>query len=202
MWAAAFGSFGESGCAAMAKLLEVRGLATEFTTQDGVVRAVDGISYDLNEGEIIGIVGESGCGKTVSALSIMRLVASPPGKIVGGEVIFDGQDLLKLSGAQMRRVRGNNISMIFQEPMTSLNPVLTVGRQLTETLQLHMGMNKPDSQKRARELARSGGNPGRGPPPRVLPPPAQRRNEPARDDRDGHKLQPKADLGRRADDGA
>ena len=136
----------------MAKLLEVNGLATEFTTQDGVVRAVDGISYHLDEGEIIGIVGESGCGKTVSALSVMRLVASPPGKIVGGEVLFDGQDLLKLSGAQMRRVRGNRISMIFQEPMTSLNPVLTIGRQLTETLQLHMGMNKPDSQKRAREL--------------------------------------------------
>ena len=136
----------------MAKLLEVRDLATEFTTQDGVVRAVDGISYDLNEGEIIGIVGESGCGKTVSALSIMRLVASPPGKIVGGEVIFEDQDLLRLSGAQMRRIRGNRISMIFQEPMTSLNPVLTIGRQLTETLQLHLGMNKTDSQQRAREL--------------------------------------------------
>ena len=136
----------------MAKLLEVKNLATEFSTQDGVVRAVDGISYDLNEGEIIGIVGESGCGKTVSALSVMRLIASPPGKIVGGEVIFDGKDLLKLSGAQMRRVRGNRISMIFQEPMTSLNPVLTIGRQLTETLQLHLRMNKTDSHQRAREL--------------------------------------------------
>ena len=115
----------------MAKLLEVKNLVTEFSTQDGVVRAVDGISYDLNEGEIIGIVGESGCGKTVSALSVMRLVASPPGKIVGGEVLFEGQDLLRLSGSQMRRVRGNRISMIFQEPMTSLNPVLTIGRQLT-----------------------------------------------------------------------
>ena len=146
----------------MAKLLEVKGLATEFTTQDGVVRAVDGISYDLDEGEIIGIVGESGCGKTVSALSIMRLVASPPGKIVGGEVIFDGRDLLKLSGAQMRRVRGNRMSMIFQEPMTSLNPVLTIGRQLTETLQLHMGMNKTDSNQRARELLDMVGIPDAG----------------------------------------
>ena len=136
----------------MAKLLEVKNLATEFSTQDGVVRAVDGISYDLSEGEIIGIVGESGCGKTVSALSVMRLVASPPGKIVGGEVLFEGQDLLRLSGSQMRRVRGNRISMIFQEPMTSLNPVLTIGRQLTETLQLHLKMNKTDSQQRAREL--------------------------------------------------
>ena len=136
----------------MAKLLEVKNLVTEFSTQDGVVRAVDGISYDLNEGEIIGIVGESGCGKTVSALSVMRLVASPPGKIVGGEVLFEGQDLLRLSGSQMRRVRGNRISMIFQEPMTSLNPVLTIGRQLTETLQLHLKMNKTDSQQRAREL--------------------------------------------------
>jgi oligopeptide transport system ATP-binding protein len=136
----------------MAKLLEVRDLVTEFTTQDGVVRAVDGISYDINEGEIIGIVGESGCGKTVSALSIMRLIASPPGKIVSGEVIFDGQDLLKLSNSRMRRVRGNRMSMIFQEPMTSLNPVLTIGRQLTETLELHLGMSRSDAHKRAREL--------------------------------------------------
>jgi oligopeptide/dipeptide ABC transporter ATP-binding protein len=136
----------------MAKLLEVKNLATEFTTQDGVVRAVDEISYDLNEGEIIGIVGESGCGKTVSALSVMRLVASPPGKIVGGEVLFDGQDLLRLSGAGMRRVRGNRMSMIFQEPMTSLNPVLTIGRQLTETLELHLKMSKGEARQRAREL--------------------------------------------------
>ena len=136
----------------MAKLLEVTDLATQFTTQDGLVRAVDGISYDLDEGEIIGIVGESGCGKTVSALSLIRLIPSPPGKIVGGQVIFDGQDLMGLSNARMRRIRGNRIAMIFQEPMTSLNPVLTIGRQLTETLELHLKMSGSDARQRAREL--------------------------------------------------
>ena len=108
----------------MAKLLEVYNLTTHFYTDNGVVEAVDGISYSVDEGEIVGIVGESGCGKSVSALSIMGLIPDPPGKIVEGEVIFDGQDLLKLSSAQMRKVRGNDIGMVFQEPMTSLNPVL------------------------------------------------------------------------------
>ena len=136
----------------MANLLEVRDLATHFDTDDGVVKAVDGISYHLEEGEILGIVGESGCGKSVSALSIMRLVPDPPGKIVRGEVMFDGQDLLKLSGRDMRRVRGNRIGMIFQEPMTSLNPVLTIGRQLTETLQLHLKMSSTRALSRAGEL--------------------------------------------------
>ncbi len=136
----------------MAKLLEVRDLATEFVTQDGVIKAVDGISYDLEEGEILGLVGESGCGKSVSALSIMRLVADPPGKIVGGEVVFDGRDLLKLSEAEMREVRGNRVAMVFQEPMTSLNPVLTIGRQLTETLQLHLKMSVSQADQRAGEL--------------------------------------------------
>jgi len=136
----------------MAKLLQVRDLATNFYTDDGVVRAVNGVSYDVEEGEILGIVGESGCGKTVSALSIMRLLADPPGRVVGGEVIFDGEDLLKLSGGAMRRVRGNRIAMIFQEPMSSLNPVLTVGRQLTETLELHLNMSPSRARERAREL--------------------------------------------------
>ena len=136
----------------MPKLLEVRDLATHFSTQDGVVKAVDGLSYDLDEGEIIGIVGESGCGKSVSALSIMGLVADPPGRIVGGEVRFEGQDLVQLPDAAMCHIRGNRIGMIFQEPMTSLNPVLTIGRQLAEPLELHLGMNAARATERAAEL--------------------------------------------------
>ena len=143
----------------MAKLLEVNDLATHFFTQDGVVKAVDGISFHLDEGEILGIVGESGCGKSVSALSIMRLVANPPGRTVRGEVLFDGEDILKLDDAEMRHIRGNRIAMVFQEPMTSLNPVLTIGRQLTETLELHQGMNKTQARDRAAELLRIVGIP-------------------------------------------
>ena len=120
-------------------LLEVNDLATYFFTQEGVVKAVDGISYELAEGEVLGVVGESGCGKSVSALSIMRLVANPPGRTVAGEVIFEGEDLLQMDDSEMRSIRGNKIAMVFQEPMTSLNPVLTIGRQLTETLELHLG---------------------------------------------------------------
>ncbi len=136
----------------MANLLEVKDLATYFFTQDGVVKAVDGISYYLEEGEVLGIVGESGCGKSVSALSVMRLVANPPGRTVNGEVIFEGEDILKVDDAEMRHIRGNRIAMVFQEPMTSLNPVLTIGRQLTETLELHQNMNKSQAQTRAGEL--------------------------------------------------
>ncbi|MBC7223428.1 MAG: ABC transporter ATP-binding protein, partial [Anaerolineae bacterium] len=110
----------------MARLLEVKGLRTQFFTQDGVVHAVNGISYHVDEGETLGIVGESGCGKSVNVLSVMRLIPQPPGKIVGGEVWFDGRDLLKIPEDEMRQVRGNRISMIFQDPMTSLNPVLTI----------------------------------------------------------------------------
>ena len=143
----------------MAKLLEINDLRTHFFTQDGVVKAVDGVSYDLEEGEILGIVGESGCGKSVSALSIMRLVANPPGRIVGGEVLFDGEDVLKLDDVDMRHIRGNRIAMVFQEPMTSLNPVLTVGRQLTETLELHQKMNKEEARNRSIELLRTVGIP-------------------------------------------
>jgi oligopeptide transport system ATP-binding protein len=133
-------------------LLEVNGLQTQFFTQDGVVKAVDGISFYVNEGETLGIVGESGCGKSVSVLSVMRLIPQPPGKIVGGEVLFEGEDLLKISDNEIRRVRGNKIAMIFQDPMTSLNPVLTIGRQIQEALELHMGMNKEESRKRSAEL--------------------------------------------------
>ena len=136
----------------MAPLLEVKNLKTHFFTADGVVKAVDGISYEVAEGEVVGIVGESGCGKSVGAMSIMRLVASPPGRIVEGEVLFGGEDLVQMDEKEMRNIRGNNISMVFQEPMTSLNPVLTVGRQLTETLELHQNMNKSESRARASEL--------------------------------------------------
>jgi len=133
-------------------LLEVKGLKTQFFTQDGVVKAVDGVSFYVNEGETLGIVGESGCGKSVSVLSVMRLIPQPPGKIVDGEVLFDGRDLLKVSDDEIRKVRGNKIAMIFQDPMTSLNPVLTIGRQIGEALELHMGMNKKESRKRSAEL--------------------------------------------------
>ncbi len=126
----------------MTALLDVRNLVTYFYTQDGVVRAVDGVSYSVTRGETIALVGESGCGKTVSALSMLRLIPEPPGKIVSGEVIFDGTDLLKLSREEIRKVRGGRIAMIFQEPMTSLNPVLTIGRQLSEALELHQQMGK------------------------------------------------------------
>jgi len=133
-------------------LLSVRGLRTQFFTQDGVVRAVNGVSFDLDEGQTIGLVGESGCGKSVTVSSILRLIPQPPGKIVGGEVFFQGRDLLKLREEEMRKVRGNRIAMIFQDPMTSLNPVLTIGRQLTEGLELHMGMDREQARERGIEL--------------------------------------------------
>ena len=135
----------------MAKLLEVKDLATYFFTPEGVVKAVDGISYDLEEGEILGLVGESGCGKSVSALSLMRLIQNP-GRNVAGEVMFNGQDLLTLNDEDMRHIRGKDMSMIFQEPMTSLNPVLTIGRQLTESLQLHLALGRAGAEQRAGEL--------------------------------------------------
>jgi len=134
------------------KLLEVKNLATSFFTADGEVKAVDGISYDVHEGEIVGIVGESGCGKSVSVMSVMRLIQWPPGRIIGGEAYFEGENLLEFSEKQMLDVRGNEMSMIFQEPMTSMNPVLTVGRQMTEAIELHMGMDKVASENRAAEL--------------------------------------------------
>ena len=136
------------------RLLEVNNLTTHFFTSDGVVKAVDGINYHLDEGEILGIVGESGCGKSVSALSLMRLVADPPGKIVDGEVTFEDKELLQLGDAEMRSIRGNRMAMVFQEPMTSLNPVLTIGRQITETLELHQNMTKSQARERAVELIR------------------------------------------------
>lgn len=136
----------------MGTILEVKGLKTQFFTQDGIVNAVNGISYNVDEGETLGIVGESGCGKSVSVLSVMRLIPQPPGKIVGGQVIFERRDLLKVSEDEMRQVRGNKISMVFQDPMTSLNPVLTIARQMTEGMELHLGLDHQQARKRAIEL--------------------------------------------------
>jgi len=134
------------------KLLEINNLKTYFYTEEGVVRAVDGVSWDLEEGETLGLVGESGCGKSVSALSILRLIPHPPGRIVDGEIIFEGENLLEVSDAEMRSIRGNRIAMVFQEPMTSLNPVLTIGSQLTEAITLHLGLVRADARARAVEL--------------------------------------------------
>jgi oligopeptide/dipeptide ABC transporter ATP-binding protein len=139
-------------------LLEVKDLRTSFYTRDGVVRAVDGIDFYVDRGEIMGLVGESGCGKSVTGLSIMQLVAKP-GRIDGGQVIFDGQDLLKLSGDQMRQVRGERISMIFQQPQSSLNPVWDVGRQIGEVLEIHRGLKRGPARDRAMELLRMVGIP-------------------------------------------
>ena len=136
----------------MAALLDVRHLSTQFTTGGGIVRAVDDVSWDVREGETVALVGESGCGKSVSALSVMRLVAAPAGRIVGGEIWFGGRDLLRLSEQEMRRVRGREIAMVFQEPMTSLNPVLSVGRQLTEGVEIHLGADPARARARADEL--------------------------------------------------
>jgi len=136
----------------MGTLLQVRNLKTQFNTEEGIVRAVDGVSYDVQEGETLGLVGESGCGKSVSALSILRLIPNPPGKIVEGEILFEGEDILKMSEEEIRHIRGNRIAMVFQEPMTSLNPVLTIGRQLTEALELHMKMDSKSASRRAAEL--------------------------------------------------
>jgi oligopeptide/dipeptide ABC transporter ATP-binding protein len=136
----------------MPALLEVRNLQTSFRTAAGVVRAVDGVSWDVQAGETVALVGESGCGKSVSALSIMRLVSQPAGRIEGGEILYKGRDLLKLGEVEMQDVRGREIAMVFQEPMTSLNPVLTVGRQLTEGIEIHLKMTPPQARARAAEL--------------------------------------------------
>ena len=133
-------------------LLEVKDLKTYFYTDAGVGKAVDGVTFSLEKGKVLGIVGESGCGKSVTSLSIMRLVDTTTGKYEGGEILFEGKDILKLSEKEMRKLRGNKISMIFQEPMTSLNPVFTIGYQIMESLILHKGMNKKDAHARAIEL--------------------------------------------------
>src|SRR5436190_20960969 len=138
----------------MEKILEVKGLQTSFFTDRGEVKAVDQVSFDLYKGKTVGIVGESGCDKSVTSLSIMRLIPSPPGKIVGGEILYKGRDLLKLNKEEMRKIRGNEISMIFQEPMTSLNPVFTVGNQIGEAIKLHQGLGKRETRAKTIEMLR------------------------------------------------
>ena len=133
-------------------LLDVRGLETQFKTPEGIVHAVNGVSFTLKEGETLGVVGESGCGKSVTMLSVLGLIPMPPGKVVAGEALFRGKNLLKMSDQEIRSVRGAQISMVFQDPMTSLNPVLTIGRQLCEPLELHLGMSREQARDRAAEL--------------------------------------------------
>ena len=133
-------------------ILDVQGLETTFKTPDGVVHAVNGVSFGLAEGETLGVVGESGCGKSVTMLSVLGLIPSPPGKVIAGKAMFSGQDLIKMSNDEIRHVRGAQIGMVFQDPMTSLNPVLTIGRQLEEPLILHIGMTKKQARERAAEL--------------------------------------------------
>ena len=136
----------------MAKLLDIHNLRTQFNTSAGVVKAVDGISYDVQQGETVAIVGESGCGKSVGAMSILRLIPDPPGKIVEGTINFEGRNLLELDDEEIRKVRGGQISMVFQEPMTSLNPVLTIGQQLNETIVLHLKMSEAEAEARSLDL--------------------------------------------------
>lgn len=143
----------------MPPLLDVRNLEVRFFTRDGVVHAVNGVSFSLHESETLGIVGESGSGKSVTMLSILRLIPQPPGRITRGEVLFQGVDLLKLSEADIRRVRGSKIAMVFQDPMTSLNPVLTIGRQITEVLETHLNMSPGEARRRAVELLQMVGIP-------------------------------------------
>ena len=136
----------------MARLIDVKNLKTHFFTEEGVVRAVDGVTWHVDEGETLALVGESGCGKSVTAMSILRLIPSPPGRIVDGEIIFEGQNLLEATDEEMRAIRGNRISMVFQEPMTSLNPVLTIGQQIRESIILHLGLNEQEATQRSIEL--------------------------------------------------
>ena len=165
-------------------LLEVRDLATHFFTRDGTVRAVDGVSFSLDAGSTLGIVGESGSGKSVTALSIMGLIPKPPAKIVSGEVLFEGRDLTKLSEKQLEDVRGREIAMIFQDPMTSLNPTLTIGTQITETIRRHFDVAEAAGSQEGDRAARGGADPARRRPARRLSPPLLRWDEAAGDDRD------------------
>jgi oligopeptide/dipeptide ABC transporter ATP-binding protein len=141
------------------KILQVRNLETSFTTERGVLKAVDDVSFELTAGKTLGVVGESGCGKSVTSLSIMRLIPNPPGKITGGQILYKGRDLLQLGAEEMRKIRGNEISMIFQEPMTSLNPVFTIGNQLVEAILLHQDLSRADALHQAVEMLRLVGIP-------------------------------------------
>jgi len=151
----------------MSRLLEVKNLKTYFYTDDGIAKAVDDVSFYIDKGETLGLVGESGCGKSVSALSIMRLIPDPPGKIVGGEILFKGKDILKIPEKEMQDIRGNDIGMVFQEPMTSLNPVFTCGDQIEEAVILHQKLSKAEAREKGLEMLRLVG----------IPAPEQRYNE-------------------------
>lgn len=143
----------------MEKILEVKNLETSFTTDGGVIKAVDQVSFDVFKGKTLGIVGESGCGKSVTSLSIMRLIPNPPGRITGGEILYKGKNLLSLPIHEMRKIRGNEISMIFQEPMTSLNPVFTIGNQICEAIELHQDLSKKEIRNKAIEMLKLVGIP-------------------------------------------
>lgn len=143
----------------MTEILNVQGLETQFRTREGTIHAVNGVSFKLKEGETLGIVGESGCGKSVTVMSMLRLIPSPPGKVNAGKAIFQGKDLLKMSDEEIRHIRGAQISMVFQDPMTSFNPVLTIGRQVSEPLEVHMGMNKKQAEDRVVEMLEKVGIP-------------------------------------------
>ncbi len=136
----------------MSELLSVQGLETQFRTREGTIHAVNGVSFTLKEGETLGIVGESGCGKSVTVMSMLRLIPTPPGKVTAGTAIFQGKDLLKMTNDEIRHVRGSQISMVFQDPMTSFNPVLTIGRQVSEPLEVHLGMNHRQAEDRVVEM--------------------------------------------------
>ena len=181
-------------------LLSVEDLRVEFWTTRGTIYAVNGISFDIAPGETLGIVGESGCGKSVTALALLGIL-SRAGRTPTGSALFGGRDLLKLSDRQLRGIRGKEIAMIFQDPMTSLNPVLTVGRQLREALETHFGMNKKEATDRAAELIDRVGIPSARRAAQGLPASVLRRDAPARHDRDGARLQAEAPDRRRADDG-
>ena len=182
-----------------APVLEVRDLRTHFHTRRGTVRAVDGVSYAVGAGRTLGVVGESGCGKSVSALSILRLVPDPPGRIVGGSAPVRGRGPARLPTDRMRRIRGNKISMIFQEPMTSLNPLLRIGDQISEPIMLHQGLTRKAALDKAVDMLRLVHIPDAEPVAAGLPAPDVRRHAPAGDDRDGAGVQPAGPARRRAD---
>ena len=140
-------------------LLDIRGLKTHFTTDDGIVQAVDGVDISIGRGETVGVVGESGCGKTVTALSVLKLIAMPPGKIVAGQILYQGRDLAPLSVGEMDHIRAKDIAMVFQEPMTSLNPVYTIGEQIAEVLRRHEGLSRRAAHDKTVEMLRLCGSP-------------------------------------------
>ena len=169
-------------------ILKISNLRTYFYIDGGVAKAVDGVDLELEEGGTLGVVGESGCGKSVTALSIMRLIPDPPGKIVQGEILFHQNNLLTLEETEMRKIRGKFISMIFQEPMTSLNPVFQIGEQISEALRLHEGLSRKDAWERSIEMLREDSVPGTA--DQRISAPAEWRNAPTGDDRHGPGLQP------------